>query len=299
MRSERTIRRGVTLVECVVFLIVLIVLASIAAIVPVELTRRVRESQDQYQLQQVHASMIAWSRANGGRLPTPGYIDRIEPCGLGGYRPGYGDEDHTQNHTAFLYSAMIAQKSISPSLVISPNEANERVWEKDDYDFGAYRPAEDQFWDPSFVADITNDLSGSNTSYAHLVLCGDRKSIHWRDRANAVMPMLGTRGTKQGVAAGAEFSRSPTLKLAGSPYKWEGFIVFGDNHVETLKSFTHSGVMYDPFARGSPVADNIFACEFNDGPWGDPANSSGDARLGITVPQHAEFRCSPIWDSLE
>lgn len=298
MERRRTVLRGVTLAECLIVIVVLVVLLAIGAIVPLELARRARESQDQHQLQQIHSSMQAFARSNDGRLPLPGLIDRLclsqclYPC-------VFGDIDHSKNHTAFLYSAMIAQKFITPELLISPCEVNGRVREKDNYDNTAYQPANGLFWDRSFVADITNDFSGSNASYAHLVLCGDRMAIQWRDRANAAMPMLGTRGTRQGAASGAEFFRSPTLKLAGSPARWEGFIVFGDNHVETLKSFTSPAVRYDPFGRGALTVDNMYACEFNDGPAGDLNQSAGDAWLSITLPQHAEFRCSPIWDPLD
>jgi len=296
MRQRHSSPRGVTLVECLGFCLIAAALFAMTCVMSVTLVQRSRDAADQDRLRRIHTGMVAFARAEVGRLPRPGLIDRIA-CGLAG--PGYGDEDHSQNHTAFVYSAMVSHLLIEPGALISPNEVNERVFEKPDYDFTAYRPIEDVFWDRSFVADIANDGRGSNVSYAHLVLAGERVNAHWRDLSSAITPLVGTRAPRNGVSAGLEYARSPTLRWTGSVRSWDGFVVFGDNHADRLTSVTLQGLTYDPFGQGSPVPDNMYDCEFNDGAWGDPFHAAGDIWLGMTIPQHCEFRVTPEWDPLD
>jgi hypothetical protein len=295
MQHRRASVRGITHTECLVFCLAAAALFALLCLFSDAVLQRSRDLLDQSQLTEIHGAMVGFARSGDGRLPTPGLIDRI-PCCVLDMRPGYGDEDHSWNHSAGLYSAVIAQKLVHPGTLISPNEVNWRVWEKVDYDDAAYCPEDFRFWDTSFTANIASDAAGSNASYAHLVLAGERKSRHWRDLSNASMPMLGTRAPRMGALSGPDFTNSPTLRWTGSQRTWEGFVVFGDNHVERLTTFTPSTVTYDPFARGVLVPDNIHACEFRDGPWGDPAHSAGDAWLGVTIPAHCEFRATPVWD---
>ena len=94
---------------------------------------------------------------------------------------GQGPERNNVNTTANLYSCLIAENYVAPSLLISPIEVNRRVREDRDYNYDVIDLMNGVFWDPDFKANIAARIGESNTSYAHLGLCGERKSKRWRD----------------------------------------------------------------------------------------------------------------------
>ena len=142
----------------------------------------------------------------------------------------------------------------------------------------AYSPADDSYWDDTFTCDV--QCAGSNTSYAHLAMCGQRKKVKWSNSQSASDPIIATRGTRDGATTGDEYKLSPTLKLHDTDREWFGNICFNDNHTETLNNFFPSQTAYEPMNGAAPEHDNIFAAEFTDF---DAANgeASGDAFLVI------------------
>jgi hypothetical protein len=144
---------------------------------------------------------------------------------------------------------MIAQSYTVPGQLISGNEFNPAVVRDEDYDYQSFSPREGTYWDPSFVADL---VTGSNTSFAHVPLHGERLRRMWRFTAGSRTPLLGNRGPAGGV-------HDPTSLTYGRNGVWGGHVVYGDGHVEFHDTFTPAGVTYGGGAERRP--DNIFDAE--------------------------------------
>src|SRR5439155_22740885 len=110
-------------------------------------------------------------------LPIPGLINRLpdvpQPPGLGNVQ-GVGPEDYSLNTTGNLYSALIAQNYFNTDLCIGTTEVNPHIVRKTDYNYNAYHPAQDNYWDTTFKGDpsVINDVC--NASYSHSALVGAR-----------------------------------------------------------------------------------------------------------------------------
>jgi type II secretory pathway pseudopilin PulG len=227
-----------------------------------------RSIKDANQVAQVHKSMLTFAQnEQGGRLPTPGWINRM-PIAISATVtknvPGQGAENFALNNTANMYSSMIAGQFFNPDLLIGPTEVNPIVVEKKDYNYKAFDPAADTYWDNTFLANIQN-LPGSaacNTSYAHLALCGERKKTNWRNSTDSTKPLIGTRGTYKGQDQGNAYKLSYTLQLHGAANQWDGNIAFADNHTEALKTMYPNNVSWE-CGSVNLSKDNIFAYEFS------------------------------------
>jgi len=216
---------------------------------------KMRTRKDATQLNQIHKAMVIFAAEMDGTMPRPGLIDR-QPTEVNGRKmnvPGRGEEDTTANTTANLYSTLICMNYFTPQLVVSPIERNPKVVEEKNYNYDAYSPIEDQYWDDTFRADLEGE---SNVSYAHLVLSGERMKAQWRNTMDAQFIVLGNRGPLDGEPNDRSFTSGPH----GA---WAGNVVFSDNHTELITSFTPESLKprhADPEdARHTP--DNIFAME--------------------------------------
>jgi len=181
---------------------------------------------------------------------------------------------------------MIAQEYFNTDILIGPTEVNPIVVEDLDYSFAMYSPADDTYWDPEFEVNIWAEPGQGffcNASYAHQAICGDRKTLKWRDTQDSTYPMIATRGVKEGVQAGdPDHDQSPTLQLHGTKRQWIGNIVFSDNHSDQIQNFYPSMTTYEPIDGSTgPIKDNIFAAEFEDHPTG--ARAAPDSWLVISI----------------
>jgi len=311
-----TCHTGATLIEVITASSVGVLLLSVA--VPVGHAIRVAGTteQDAVQQQTIHAAMVRDSKGNPGeRLPTPGLINRLPYNGQ--QVPGEGGEDYAQNKTQNLYSACIARGLFGPQILIGATEVNPVVEAYTAYNYNAYRPDADSYWDPNMQAQIggtAGSSSKSHTSFAHQLLCGLRKDVYWRGTADANRPLICTRGTQNGVTTGDRYVRSPTLRLHGAPDSWEGNVCYGDNHVELATSFTppRSNCSCGTYNAGAVTPDNLFRCagttdatEFTGsgcvelGPTGAPNSWAGmDAMLGIHPNSATRYIVIPVYDSL-
>jgi hypothetical protein len=232
--------------------------------------RNAKSAKDGTQIAQVHKANIIFADSNEGRFCIPGLVNRdavlasAGPALAGQQIPGMGPENHSLNFSANIYSALISQQFFGTDIVIGPTEVNPQVREKTNYNFDAYDPANDSYWDTTFSGAIQVATGIVNFSYAHMAVCGTRKSEHWRNTQSSTMPVFSTRGTKDGVNTGNEYTKSPTLQLHGPEEQWDGNVCFNDNHTEMLTSFYP--VSYEPVNVNppTPVKDNIFAAEFLD-----------------------------------
>ncbi|MHC4128150.1 MAG: type II secretion system protein [Planctomycetota bacterium] len=270
-------KRGFTLIELLVVIAIIALLVGLLLPALAKAQRNARSMKDMTQMKEIHKSFITFANSNKGKLPIPGLIDRDAYTEAGipnlGQIPGYGPENPKENNTANLYSSMIAQEFFNTDILIGPTEANPVVVEDLDYDFSAYSPADDNYWDDEFEVAIWAEPGQGyfcNTSYAHQAICGDRKVLRWRDTQDSTYPILSTRGVEDGILPGEpDHDKSPTLLLHGSKQLWIGNIVFSDNHTGTVENFYPSQTTYEPIDGSTgPIKDNIFAAEFVDHPNG-------------------------------
>ncbi len=283
--------RAFTLIELLVVIAIIALLVGLLLPALAKAQRNARSMKDSAQIKQIHTAFLTFANVNGGRLPIPGLIDR-QPAtfmhGVGGTgvnMPGVGPEDWVRNISPNLYSSMIAQDYFNTDIVVGPTEANPVVVEDDDYDYSMYNPGNDDYWDNTFVMDIWA-LPGQgecNASYAHEAICGDRKTIKWRDTQDSTYPILSTRGTENGVLPGdVKHDRSQTLLLHGPKRQWVGNICFADNHMESVNNFFPALTTYEAISgTGGPVKDNIFAAEFTEHP--DGKQAAPDSFLVISL----------------
>ena len=263
MRQHRS---GFTLVELLVVIAIIALLIGLLLPALARAQQNARTIKDANSVQQIHKSFLTFAQNEpGGKLPTPGLVDRLPIALPNGTQnvPGQGQEDPTQNSTARLYSAVLAQRYFNTDILIGPTEVNPVVLEKKNYNYKAFDPPVDNYWDDTFSAAL-NSAPGSgecNTSYAHLALCGERKKSNWRNSMDSTKPLLGTRGTFKGSNSGNNYRLSYTLQLHGSDKDWDGNIVYSDNHTEFLKTFYPNNVAWECGAVNL-TKDNIFNYEY-------------------------------------
>lgn len=239
MRNQQ--RFGITCIEVTVMLACTLALLAITAMVfagdDAAMNVHKKTRMDAAQASQIHKALIIYANDNEGKFMIPGLVNRLAvgddqgPQLAGQQIPGMGQEDESRNTTADMYSAMIAQQFFTPDLVVSPVERNPHVKVDKDYDFDAYNPAEDTYWDSKFTADLK---TGSNTSYAHQPIIKRTAAKVWSNQMFPDLAQLGNRGPKDGKL-------DPDSYTCGPHGNWAGNIVFGDNHTEFLQSTTRNG----------------------------------------------------------
>jgi prepilin-type N-terminal cleavage/methylation domain-containing protein len=288
--QEMKRKRGFTLIELLVVIAIIALLVGLLLPALAKAQRNARTMKDATQIKEIHKSFLTFAQGNKGKLPIPGLIDRgqYDQQGIPGLGeiPGYGPEEFGENNTQNLYSAMVAQEYFNTDILIGPTEVNPIVVEDLDYDFAMYAPADDNYWDPEFEMNIWAEPGQgffANSSYAHQAICGDRKTLKWRDTQDSTYPMVGTRGVEEGIQAGdPKHDQSPTLQLHGSKKQWIGNIVFSDNHTDQIQNFYPAQTTYEPIDGSTgPIKDNIFAAEFEDHPTG--AKAAPDTWLVISI----------------
>ncbi len=268
--------RGFTLIELLVVIAIIALLVGLLLPALSKAQRNARSMKDAAQIKEIHQSFLTFSNEHNGKLPTPGLINRLADPFLG-QTPGSGPQNYVENKSANLYSCMIAAEYFNTDIVIGPTEVNAVIREDEDYDYAAYNPGIDSYWDRNFVMDIwgTAPAQEANASYAHMAICGDRRDVKWRDSQAPGDPIIGTRGVKNGVDPGdPEYDKSPTLLLHGSPRQWDGNMCFNDNHMEVLENFYPQLTTFEPAnSNTGPQKDNIFNDEFEDHPLGSEAEA--------------------------
>jgi prepilin-type N-terminal cleavage/methylation domain-containing protein len=299
-------RKGFTLIELLVVIAIIALLIGLLLPALAKAQQNARSLKDKTQIKQIHAGMLVYANDANERLPTPGLIDRLpDPfSGLGNVEiPGVGPHDYAQNHSAALYSFLIGARYFSTELLIGPTEVNPFVREYVDYNYDAYDPASDDYWDQDFSVDITQDTDqGANASYMHLAMVGERWRVKWRTSSaiattNAIM---GTRGTDNGEWDTDNYRFSQTLELHGPKNQWVGNIVYNDNHTDTELSFFPDLILYNRQDDDAPRKDNIYDAEFNDFPLYGDEQASNDNWLILNGPNGVEqyFTAELFYDPL-
>src|SRR5262245_24973540 len=142
--------RAFTLIELLVVIAIIALLIGLLLPALAKAQANAKSLKDKTQIQQIHKGCLGFASENKNRLPTPGLINRkpdLPPPNGVGEQPGVGPEDFKKNHSAHLYSAMIAQDLFKPDLLIGPTEINPIMEVDPNYDYAAYKPASDIYWD--------------------------------------------------------------------------------------------------------------------------------------------------------
>ncbi len=269
-RSKRTMRRGFSLLDGVVVIMVLAVVLGMGIVYsllprarPVggTLTCSKRANMIRYGLE-------LFANDNGGVYPVPTEISP-ETAAI---------TTQSGNSSASLFSYMTFNTYYSPEVIICPDDASPNIVVKTDYRYGVagdlnWNPA--WMWDPNFSADISQP--GANVSYATLAMIGDRRKTQWRNSYDPNFAVVADRGPMNG----AWDATSVTMKSHDNPKEWSGNVAFNDGHVQ---KFTFTKKDKAPFTFNG---DNLFRV--------DDAEKGADIWLGLFGPTD-ETTTTPYWD---
>lgn len=284
-------RRGLTLIDVLVVLVILCALALVFLPTWGRTDRGgARRIKDSTQIRGVHQGMVIWAQNNQDRYLLPSLVDKD-----GLTLASEGDDKDT---TANIISLMLFNGFFSPEICVSPAEQNEAIRIYDKYQYNDPQTAADPkkaLWDPGFRADFTTGQG--NFSYGHAVLWGERKE-RWRQSFAADYAILGNRGPE---IAGVAKKKAPevkptlvnptsnTLLIHGGRTTWEGNIAYDDNHVNFETSLAPDSVLYKD-AEKKEWRDTLFFDEADD-------PSGLNAMLGIAVKSgKAKEDWKLIWD---
>jgi hypothetical protein len=266
-RMMRATRRssGSTLIETVAYLVVLaLVLALLAVVFSGHGRGRTepRGIKDSTYIRGIGQGLAVFAQNNGDRYPLPSQLDSADSTIPGGGR--------AKDTTANIYSILVYNGSISPDILVSPNEKSPSVRVSESYEYEAPKAAAvpaKALWDPAGIATGLGPGERGNVSYAHLQPAGGRLKA-WGLTFSEAEPIVGLRGPEvSGAAASSEPEKDPrpivslanknsvTLKILGDGTWWSGHVAFNDNHVEYLDKYVAHGKPYGPksaAAAGKP-----------------------------------------------
>ncbi|MEC8251407.1 MAG: prepilin-type N-terminal cleavage/methylation domain-containing protein, partial [Planctomycetota bacterium] len=137
--------RGFTLVELLVVIAIIGLLISLLLPALASARRNAQSTQDGNQVKQIHGSMLSF--ADDETLPTPGLINRRADRFTNRQNPGAGPEQTRRNITSALYSALVAKRAFNTDILISAVETNPYIGEYLNYNYDAYKPMADTYWD--------------------------------------------------------------------------------------------------------------------------------------------------------
>lgn len=276
--------RSFTKLELLIILTIITVLLAIVIVIVDRTLANARSQVDAHQINTIHKGWLVVAAEINAVAPLPSLVVRDDSSAL---------EDFSLNHSANIYSLIISWELFPPGNFISPLEVSEHVTEAD-YNYEAYDPTNEVYWDPSFVMHIEDPSIGANASYAHIAAVGDRRDALRMAKSSSDVPILGTRGPDVTNLDPAEYHRSPTYRFSKPYDQWIGTIAFADNHVETLQTFYPQLTAYQSPGGDRAIKDNIFSADF-DHPHGPQA--AGDAFLCIYTGA-TQFTVQDVYDPL-
>jgi type II secretory pathway pseudopilin PulG len=253
------------LIELLVVMAIIALLIGLLLPALAKARAQARLIKDGTQIKQIHEAWAIFSREYDGIFPTPGLINRRPAFINGSWQqvPGRGDEDYTRNDHGAMHSACIMQNYYSPEICICPTEPNANVFAKDNYNWEQYDVTNDEYWDPTFGADLDGSNSQTcNVSYASMPIAGPRKVEQWRETYDSKFAILGNRGVEDGELVREHL----TYEIHGGRKQWVGNVCYQDNHVAVHNTFVPEGVDYIDPVSGAAIADNLFNNDTGTGP---------------------------------
>ena len=226
-------RHGFTLIELLVVMAIIALLLGLLLPALAKARATARQVKDGTQLNQIYKGWLVYSTEKAtDSLPTPGLINRV------GNTPGRGKEDTGRNSHDNLFGACVTLEYFNPNIMVSPSESSGNVVANPIYDIQAYSPAQDVYWDEDNVTRMKADLQNTcHTSYATMLLTGQRKDQNWSNRLNSRHALVGNRGVENSSYADNDYLSSKTLQIHGGRKEWVGNICYGDGHVELSQTF--------------------------------------------------------------
>jgi len=237
--------------------------------------RSARMTKDATQIRSIQQALAVWAQQNREEYPLPSKLDKADRTVTA---PAPWQKDNTGN----ILSILVFNKSLPPSVLISPAEANPNVAVDDGYQFDSPAQAEqpeDALWDPGF-AGVLNDngtaigkgrrSTRANTSYATVPPFGARRDM-WKLTVSPKEVVVGNRGPQWGGSAGDwELAPPPfgegsyTLRIHGGDKTWEGCLAFNDGRVEKVERPDPDSVKFHFTGMGTGgtlLNDNVFVNE--------------------------------------
>ena len=260
--------------------------------------------KDGVQQRQVHEAWVIFARETNGRYPTPGAINRLGPL-----NDESAPEDRRKDVIRHVHSLCIMRNYYNPELVISLLEPNRSITTDDDYNYEAYDPAADLYWDGDAPSDADPDPAHGfdaalghatrecNVSYAMQAMIGARHERQWTETFDPAHVVLGTRGPFNGATRGAAHDDSPTLMFHGDMDLWSGNLCFNDNHIAYHETF-FLDADGDESPSGDRGADNIFLNE-TVAPGVDRVDIFLAFQRAIIVDEKGAVRGGVFWNELE
>lgn len=281
--SQARAGRGLTIVEVVVALVVIVLVLGVLMVILPSIGRRPhggRQLKDATQIRYIVQAALIFSQSNHEQFPLPSAIDLKNTT--------VAADGRAKDTTANIMSVLIWNGAISPEVTVSPAEANERIVINEQYEphhpTAAVNPAE-ALWDPAFSADFTAGNKG-NISFAMAETSGTPdagRRKQWVNLFDPLLPVVGNRAPKLSRVTYDKNGRATpevadagtnTYLIHGGRKTWEGNIAYNDGHVDFLTSLSPAEMPSYATATGGKQQD----CMFFDEP-DDP--SAGNAYLGI------------------
>ncbi len=269
-------RRAFTLIELLVVIAIIAMLISILMPSLGQARNAARALKDSTQIRGITQCMAFWAQTHKDDYPLPSQLDKADATVQVSGSPF--EKDNTGN----ILSIMIYEGMIPAQILRCAAENNPEIVIDEGYQFDdpplAVNPV-GALWDPGFAGapgemgtavGLGRRSPQGNNSYAHVPPFGKRR-IQWTSTFNATEAVFANRGPIYGGGPGqwvpipGEFGDgSNTLRIHGTPKRWEGNVGYNDGRVvfEIEPAPSHLIFTFTGLTSGQrSLPDNMFVNE--------------------------------------